>query len=201
MRLESIVLEGPSLQLTPLTPGCLGALAAAALSDPAIWQHIPYRVRDERDVEALLRRALVLEAQASAITFATRLQSSGEIVGGTSIVLVDGSVPSVEIGGTWIVPRWQRTHVNTEAKLLQLTHCFDALDCRRVELKTDIRNLRSRAAIARIGGTQEGILRAHKLRADGSLRDSVLFSILASEWPAVRDALQAKLAPRVKLTA
>ena len=102
-------------------------------------------------------------------------------------------MPSVEIGGTWIVPRHQRTAVNSEAKLLQLTHCFDVLGCARVELKTDIRNERSRAAILRLGATQEGILRSHMRRADGSLRDSVLFSIVAGEWPSVRDRLQRAL--------
>ena len=123
----------------------------------------------------------------------TRLRDSGKIVGGSSILLIDPELPTVEIGFTWILPEWQRTHVNTEAKLVQLTHCFESLGSGRVELKTDIRNQRSRAAIARIGATEEGVLRAHRRRLDGSLRDSVLFSILASEWPVVRDALRARL--------
>jgi len=122
------------------------------------------------------------------------LAATGEIAGGTSIRVVDRALPSVEIGGTWILPAWQRTRVNTEAKLLMLGRCFESLGCERVELKTDIRNTRSQAAIARLGATREGVLRAHMRRADGSLRDSVLFSITAPEWPALRERLQARLA-------
>jgi RimJ/RimL family protein N-acetyltransferase len=193
MRIETVELEGPTLRLTPISKGCLPELTAAALSSPSIWEHIPYRVQSATDVEALLERATALSATGTGCVFATRLRESGALVGGTSIMAIDESLPSVEIGFTWLVPRWQRTRVNSEAKLLQLAHCFDALRCERVEFKTDIRNLRSRAALARIGATQEGILRAHRKRLDGSLRDSVMFSIVASEWPHVRQALLEKL--------
>jgi RimJ/RimL family protein N-acetyltransferase len=193
MRLASSELEGSMVRLTPVTRARLPALTRAALSNPAIWEHIPYRVASAADVEAMLERWLGLEAQGTALGFATCLRETGEIIGGTSIMLIDEALPSVEIGATWIVPDYQRTRVNSEAKLLQLTHCFEVLHCERVEFKTDIRNLRSRAAIARIGAQEEGTLRAHRRRLDGSLRDSVLFSIIASEWPGVRAALQRKL--------
>jgi N-acetyltransferase len=193
MRLDAPTLTGQLVRLTPLTPECLPDLTRASLSDPAIWQHIPYRVRNEADVQALLRNALDEFAQGTRCAFATRLCSSDELIGGTSFFLTNATVPTVEIGATWIVPAWQRTAVNTEAKLLQLRHCFDVLGCQRVELKTDNRNLRSRAAIARIGAREEGTLRSHMRRADGSLRDSVMFSIIAEEWPAVRERLEQRL--------
>ena len=109
---------------------------------------------------------------------------------------MDPDTPSVEIGSTWIVPEWQRTRVNTEAKYLQLSHCFETLGIARVELKTDARNDRSRAAMRRIGATEEGTFRSHMRRHDGTLRDSVFFSIVADEWPAVKaKPREPKLAP------
>ncbi|HKU42253.1 MAG TPA: GNAT family protein [Polyangiales bacterium] len=193
MQIETRALEGPSLRLTPVSRECLPELTEAMLSAPHIWEHIPYAMQTPADIRAVVEHWCKRHERGDALSCATRLRESGRIVGGSSIVLIDPQLPTVEIGFTWILPAWQRTHVNTEAKLVQLTHCFDVLGCGRVELKTDIRNLRSRAAIARIGGTQEGILRAHRRRPDGSLRDSVLFSILASEWPAVRERLTSKL--------
>jgi RimJ/RimL family protein N-acetyltransferase len=107
---------------------------------------------------------------------------------------VDPRVPSFEIGSTWVVPTFQRTRTNTEAKYLQLSLVFEELSAARVELKTDVRNERSRSAIARIGAREEGILRNHMRRADGTLRDSMLFSITLEEWPKVKQALAEKLA-------
>jgi RimJ/RimL family protein N-acetyltransferase len=107
---------------------------------------------------------------------------------------VDPSTPSVEIGGTWLVPAWQRSRVNTEAKLLQLTHCFETLGVARVEFKTDSCNARSRVAIARLGATEEGTFRCHIRRHDGTLRDSVFFSITMGEWARVKAGLIQKLA-------
>jgi len=193
MQLDSPALEGRQVRLTPVDRACLSEYTAAALSAPAIWEHIPVPMQTAADVEAMVEHWLKARVSGEKVAFATRWRETGEIIGGTSLMLIDGALPTVEIGFTWILPRWQRSCVNTEAKLLQLSHCFDALGCGRVELKTDIRNLRSRAAIARIGGVQEGVLRAHRRRLDGSLRDSVLFSILASEWPDVRAALLRKL--------
>lgn len=193
MRLDTPTLIGQTIRLTPLTPECLPELTRAALCAPEIWQHIPYRVQTEADVVALLRGSLEEHAAGTRTPFATRLGSSGELIGGSSFFLTNKTVPTVEIGATWIVPAWQRSAVNTEAKLLQLGHCFEVLGCQRVELKTDIRNLRSRAAIARLGAREEGVLRSHMRRADGSLRDTVMFSIIAAEWPEVRDRLTQRL--------
>lgn len=193
LRLESVTLEGESVRLTPLTREGLPELTRAVLSAPEVFQHIPFSMREEHEVRAILENALAAQREGSRAPFVTRLGASGELVGSTSLYVTNEAVPTVEIGFTWILPAWQRTAVNTEAKLLQLRHCFDALGCQRVELKTDIRNLRSRAAIARLGAREEGVLRAHMRRADGSLRDTVMFSIVASEWPEVRERLQQRL--------
>ncbi|WP_437894341.1 GNAT family N-acetyltransferase [Sorangium sp. So ce124] len=194
MHLTPSALRGEAVVLQPLSEDQLPEIKRAALSAPDVWRFIPYSMRDAADVEKVIRLALAMQSRGEAISFGTRLASTGELIGGTSIRCVDAALPSVEVGGTWIVPAWQRTRVNTEAKLLQLTHGFEQLGCQRIELKTDVRNLRSQAAIQRIGGTREGVLRSHMRRADGSLRDSVLFSILASEWAVVKERLLARLA-------
>jgi len=193
MRLEPLTLEGEVVRLTPLTAADLPELTRAMLSAPEVFQHIPFPIQTARHVQDVLESALQAQQEGTRVPFATRLSASGELVGSTSFYLTNPTVPTVEIGFTWILPAWQRSAVNTEAKLLQLRHCFDALGCQRVELKTDIRNLRSRAAIARLGAREEGTLRAHMRRADGSLRDTVMFSITASEWPEVRARLQQRL--------
>ncbi len=194
MNLTPVPLTGLTVSLTPLTTADLPELTTVALSSPSIWEHIPYPVRTPADVAALLDMQLGLQSRGAAICFATRIAASGVMVGGTSIRMVDAHAPAVEIGGTWITPPHQRTRVNTEAKRLMLAHCFDTLGCARVELKTDERNLRSQAAIARIGAAREGVLRDHMRRTDGSLRSSVLFSMLQGEWPAAREKLDARLA-------
>jgi RimJ/RimL family protein N-acetyltransferase len=193
MELDSPELVGSFVQLTPVDRACLPELSAAALSSPAIWQHIPYRMASPADIAGVLEGWIAGRAAGRSLSFVTRWRETAEIIGGSSVFVIDRTLPSVEIGFTWIVPRWQRSCVNTEAKLLQLSHCFDVWGCERVEFKTDIRNLRSRAALARIGATEEGVLRAQRRRLDGSLRDSVLFSIVASEWPGVREQLIRKL--------
>jgi len=193
MQLIPQALVGTTVLLSPLSDEQLPELTRAALSAPEVWTHFPYRMGSVEDVARVAALALELQARGDALPFSTRLRQTGELIGGTTIRLVDRSVPSVEIGGTWIRPPWQRTRVNSEAKFLQLSHCFEQLGCQRVELKTDVLNLRSRAAIRRLGATEEGVLHSHMRRADGSLRDSVLFSIIAPDWPALRGRLQMRL--------
>jgi RimJ/RimL family protein N-acetyltransferase len=120
-------------------------------------------------------------------------KSSGRIIGCTRYMNIDARNRRVEIGSTWIGKPWQRTIVNTEAKYLMLRHAFETLGCVRVELKTDALNTRSRNAILRIGAKEEGTLRRHVLTWDGRMRDTVYFSILDSEWPAVKAELERKL--------
>jgi RimJ/RimL family protein N-acetyltransferase len=121
-------------------------------------------------------------------------QASGEVAGLTTYYDIDPTVRTVAIGSTWLGRRFWRTGVNTEAKLLLLRHAFDDLDCARVVWHVDILNERSQAAVARIGGVREGVLRKHRIRRDGSWRDTVLFSMTDDEWPATRDALEERLA-------
>ncbi len=198
MQLRPIALQGALVRLEPLEPRHFRDVFEAALSDPAIWTHIPYRVRDRADVERLFAIAERMHAAESGIAFATCVGADRRLVGSTSIRLVDPETPSVEIGSTWLMPQWQRTRVNTEAKFLQLSLCFESLGVQRVELKTDARNLKSQAAIGRIGATQEGVFRRHMRRQDGTLRDSVYFSIIADEWPVVKAGLEARLAPALR---
>lgn len=124
------------------------------------------------------------------VAFAIVDTASGEAVGGTTLFDYSAENRRLEIGYTWLArPAW-RTAINTEAKFLLLRHAFEVLGCGRVQLKTDVRNVRSQTAIARIGGVREGVLRAHMVMPDGFVRDSVMFSIVASEWPAVKARLE-----------
>lgn len=186
--LAPVVLEGPLVRLEPLAPEHFAPLTEVALSDRSIWTFIPYRMESADDVAKVLGLGLELERRGAAIVHVTRLRD-GTICGSTSIRSVDPAVPSVEIGGTWLAPRWQRSGVNRAAKRLQLAHCFEVLGCERVELKTDVRNERSRTAMTRLGAKLEGEFRAHMRRGDGTLRDSAWFSILRGEWPAIRARL------------
>lgn len=193
MKFKLDPLEGRLIRLVPVSEAHADRIIAAALSAPEVWRHIPYSMKTDSDVRARLALAASLHAAGSGVVYATELRATGEVVGGTAILAVDARVPSFEIGSTWILPAHQRTGVNSEAKYLQLCFAFEELSAARVELKTDVLNERSRAAIARIGARQEGILRNHMRRADGTLRDSVLFSLTAEEWPRAKAALAAKL--------
>lgn len=186
-------LEGPYVRLIPFSEHHSDGVVEAALAHPELWQYMPFPMGDEAEARASLQQALALQADGRAIFYVMTLRDSSELVGGTAILSVDPRVPSFEIGPTWIVPRHQRTRVNTEAKSLQLAFAFETLGAARVELKTDVRNERSRTAIARIGAQYEGVLRNHMRRADGSLGDYALFSIIEAEWPSVKRALEAKL--------
>src|SRR5262249_55884783 len=130
----------------------------------------------------------------SALPFATVWRATGQVIGTTRFGNASAEHRRVEIGWTWLGRRWQRTGANTQAKYLMLRHAFDTLGCLRVEPKTSALNERSRAAIRRIGGREEGILRHHMVNEDGSLRDSVYYSILVEEWPDVRQRLEDMMA-------
>ena len=144
-------------------------------------------------MENYLRGALADQALGIGLPFVTIEQGTGTLVGSTRFGNIDTKNKKVEIGWTWISPEWQRTFVNTEAKLLMFTHAFEVWKCIRVELKTDANNQRSRAAIARIGATEEGTLRNHMITGSGRYRDSVYFSVIDSEWEAVREDLTSRL--------
>jgi len=191
--MTSVTLEGTHVRLEPLGPDHLDALAEVLL-DPDLWTWSPAPVRSRADLEAYVAAALAMRDAGTALPFATVDVASGRVVGATRFGNFVADHRRVEIGWTVVARDWQRTAVNTEAKLLMLRHAFDALGLNRVEWKTDALNARSRAAILRLGAVEEGTLRAHMVTASGRLRDTVYFSVTAPEWPAVRSQLEARLA-------
>ena len=186
-----VTLRGRHVVLEPLQPSHADALRAAA-ADGELWRRWYTSVPSPDGVDDYIATALAAQAAGTVLAFAVR-DASGAIVGTTRYYDIDRSVPRVSIGYTWYAGRAQRTGVNTEAKLLLLGHAFDALGGIAVAFETSWFNHASRAAIARLGAKQDGVLRNHRRHADGSVRDTVVFSILDSEWPAVRSHLQSKL--------
>lgn len=185
-------LEGMHVRLDPLSREHVPALAAIGL-DPELWRWTVSQVRTAEDMARYVDAALAEQTQGRSVPFATVERSSGRVVGSTRFGSIDLGNRRVEIGWTWIARAWQRTVINTEAKYLMLRHAFEVLDCIRVELKTDVLNERSRAAMRRIGAVEEGVLRSHMITESGRVRDTVYYSILADEWPDVRARLEAKL--------
>ena len=187
-------LEGPHVRLDPLRPEhapLLWDIVKDHLDDMFRW--IPYRLESLQDFEAFSRQVLDEQQRGLSIPFATFERSSNRVVGTTRYMNMDMANRKLEIGSTWIAPPWQRTVINTEAKYLMLRHAFETWKCLRVELKTDSMNQRSRQAILRLGAKEEGMLRKHMLTWNGRQRDSVYFSILDTEWPAVKMELERKL--------
>ena len=188
-------LEGRHVRLEPLRPEHASVLWEIAKDHVAdLFQWIPYRLGSLEDFKKFNSQVLDEQARGLSVPFATVERSSGHVVGTTRFMNVDLANRKVEIGSTWIAPRWQRTVVNTEAKYLMLCHAFEVWKCLRVELKTDALNQRSRNAILRLGAKEEGTLRKHMLTYNGRQRDSVYFSILDMEWSAVKARLASLLA-------
>ena len=188
-------LEGRYVRLEPLRPEhatLLWEVAKDHLAD--LFQWIPYQLNSLEDFQTFNRQVLEEQARGLTVPFSTVERGSNQVVGTTRFMNMDLANRKVEIGSTWIAPRWQRTAVNTEAKYLMLCHAFEVWKCFRVELKTDALNQRSRQAILRLGAKEEGTLRKHMLTYDGRQRDSVYFSILDTEWPSVKTRLGAALA-------
>lgn len=190
--IDPLTLTGRHVTLEPLALQQRDALALAA-ADGEVWRRWYTSVPAPAAMQAEIQRRLELQAQGSMLPFAVRRNDTGALCGMTTYMNVDRTNHRVEIGSTWYAGSAQRTAVNTEAKLLLLTHAFETLDCIAVEFRTHWMNQPSRAAIARLGAKQDGILRNHQRLADGSLRDTVVFSIIESEWPMVRRHLQFKL--------
>jgi len=193
MDLTPITLLGKHVHMVPLSFDHHDDLTAIGL-DQSLWRWIPYQVLTPDDILKYIRTALNEQERGVSIPFATCLADSGRAIGCTRFMNIDASNKRVEIGSTWIAPSHQRTIVNTEAKYLMLRHAFETLGCIRVELKTDVLNEQSRAAILRIGAKQEGIFRKHVICHDGRVRDSVYFSIIREEWSDVKASMEKKLA-------
>jgi len=189
-----VTLEGSAVRLEPIRhehAEIFWEIAKNSLDD--IFQWIPYRVQTREDFQRLVEKIFEEQARGESVGFATVERASGQLIGSTRFMNIDRANHRVEIGSTWIIPAWQRTGVNTEAKFLMLRHAFEVWKCIRVELKTDALNTKSRNAILRIGAKEEGTLRRHVLTWTGRVRDSVYFSILDSEWPSVKTTLEQKL--------
>lgn len=199
MNPQPLPLIGQHVRLEPLTLGHAVELLAVLAADPSIWQWMPSDPPSTRaEMEAFLTRELAAQEAGSVILFTQIEQAAGKVVGSTKYLNISRHDRGLEIGGTWLGKPWQRTAINTEAKYLLLRHAFEDLGAVRVQLKTDARNLQSQAAIARLGAQHEGVLRKHMLVRDGFIRDTVMYSIIAAEWPARKVELEAKMAAHAR---
>ncbi len=192
MNVSPVTLEGQYVRLEPLAKAHMAGLAEVGLEEE-LWRWIPTRVRTREEMAAYIETALNEQEQGVALPFAIVEKATGRAIGSTRYGNIDRTHHRVEIGWTWVARERQRTAMNTEAKYLLLRHAFETLGCVRVELKTDSLNERSRAAILRIGALEEGTFRNHMITASGRIRHTVYFSIIDSEWPAVKARLKAKL--------
>ena len=190
--IEPVTLKGEVAMLEPLSLEHVDALAEAA-RDGELWRLWYTGVPSPDTAGGYVRTALDWRERLDAMPFVVRDNATGDVVGCTRYFNVDAVNRRVEIGHTWYARRVQRTRLNTECKLMLLTHAFETLGCIAVEFRTHWFNHASRAAIARLGAKQDGVLRNHAVTADGIKRDTVVFSIIDSEWPAVRQHLRFQL--------
>jgi len=190
---DPITLSGRHAALEPLAYDQHDGLVAA-VRDGELWKLWYTAIPAPEGMRAEIERRLGLQQAGSMLPFAVRKLASGKIAGMTTYMNVDAKNRRVEIGSTWYAESAQRTPLNTECKLMLLTRAFETLDCIAVEFRTGFFNYASRRAIARLGAKQDGILRSHQHYANGSVRDTVVFSIIAQEWPAVKHHLEFKLA-------
>jgi N-acetyltransferase len=194
---EPITLEGRHVRLQPLAAEHLPALEAAFDEDRAPFAYLGYSP-GALGWEAWLTEALSGQAKGVYLAWATVLLETGQAIGSTRFGDIEPAHGRVEIGWTWLGKRYQHTAANTEAKLLQLRHAFEDLGATRVAFKTDARNERSQRALEAIGATREGVLRRHMRMPDGYSRDTVYYSILSDEWPAVRSHLESRLEEKLR---
>lgn len=189
---EALTLEGELVRLEPLAPRHLDGLCEAGLHE-SLWRWTLKAIGTKEEMANDLVQAFQARARGSECPFATVDRATGRVIGSTRFLNMAPDHRRVEIGTTWIAPAHQRTGANVEAKWLMLRHAFESWDCRRVELKTDALNATSRAAIVRLGVTEEGTLRGHMITTSGRSRDTVYFSILDDEWPRVSRELLRRL--------
>ena len=192
--LEPVSLSGPHARLEPLSPAHRDGLIEAIGDLSSIWYTA---IPTAEKMSAEIDRRLGLQAAGTMLPF-TVLDADGKIAGMTTYMNVDAGSRRVEIGSTWYAKRVQRTALNTQCKLLLLGYAFETLNCIAVEFRTHFFNHQSRRAIERLGAKQDGILRNHQMLADGTLRDTVVFSIIASEWPTVKAHLTYQLNEKVR---
>ncbi|WP_151634486.1 GNAT family N-acetyltransferase [Noviherbaspirillum aerium] len=189
---EPVTLQGRHATLEPLAPEHEEDIRES-VRDGELWKLFFTMVPAPEGIGNYIAQLLALRERGLAFPFAVRDNASGKVIGGTRYLNIDAANRRVEIGGTWYAGRMQRTGINTECKLMLLEHAFERLDCIAVEFRTDWFNKRSQAAIERLGAKRDGLLRNHMIMADGRIRDTVVYSIIRSEWPGVKTNLQFKL--------
>jgi RimJ/RimL family protein N-acetyltransferase len=190
--LSPVTLTGNRVTLEPLSHEHHDDLVDA-VRDGRLWELWYTSVPTPEGMAAEIDARLAQREAGRMLPFAVRRNDTGRVVGMTTFMNIEADVPRLEIGSTWTAASAQRTGLNAEAKLLLLGHAFDVLGCLAVEFRTHWHNVQSRTAIARLGAKQDGVLRNHRRMPDGALRDTVVFSILDSEWPAVRNGLRHRL--------
>lgn len=188
-----VTLEGGGVRLEPLSFDHHDGLVSAA-SDGHLWDLWYTSVPKPEGVKDWINAALAGASAGHMLPWAIRELTTGQIAGSTRYHDIVAPIDRVEIGHTFYAKRWHRSHINTTCKLLLLKHAFDTLDCKVVGLRTDNFNFASQRAIEGIGAKKDGVIRHHQTRRDGSVRDTVLYSILAHEWPDVRKHLELRLA-------
>ena len=189
---EPAVLEDARVRLEPLAPHHLDGLRAAA-ADGALWNLRYTSVPEPDDTAGYIERALQGRREGHRLAFAVVDRASGEVLGTTSYHDIVPALDRLEIGYTWYAARVQRTHVNTSCKLLMLSHAFDSLGAKVVGWRTDCYNFASQRAIERLGARRDGVIRHHAARRDGTVRDTVMYSMTAGEWPEARAHLRWQL--------
>lgn len=191
--IHPVTLEGYGIRLEPLAYEHQEGLAVAA-ADGRLWELWFTMVPEPDHTHAYIADALAGQAAGQMLPWAVRELTRHTIIGSTRYHDIVAAIDRVEIGSTWYGTRWQRTHVNTSCKLLLLEHAFDVLGCQVVGLRTDTFNLASQRAIEALGAKKDGVIRHHRARRDGTVRDTVMYSILATEWPDVQRHLALRLA-------
>ncbi len=187
-----VTLEGEWVRLAPLERGHGAALAAIA-ADEEVWRYLPAALATPADLDAWLGTAMDNAAAGTELPFVTIEKATGALAGATRLMDIQRQHRTVEIGNTWLGRAWWRSAINSEAKYLLLRHIFDTLGYQRACLKTDRLNERSQRAIERLGAVREGVLRKHMIVRDGRARDTVYYSIVDDEWPAVRARMETRL--------
>ena len=193
INVKPVTLEGGGIRLEPLSGQHSDALAAAS-ADGKLWELWFTAVPLPGGMDAYIADALNGQREGHMLPWAVRDLATGTVIGTTRYHDIAAAIDRVEIGHTWYAASTQRTHVNTTCKLLLLRHAFDTVGCQVVGLRTDNFNFRSQRAIEALGATRDGVIRHHAARKDGTVRDSVMYSILLSEWPDVRRHLELRLA-------
>lgn len=191
--LRPVILSGQTVRLEPLSLRHVPELTVAG-QDEGIWRFMLYgNIQTQNQMRGWVEDLLERQQRGTDLPFAVIHLESGRAIGATRFIDYRPQDRGIEIGGTWYAAAHRRTAANTECKYLLLRHAFESLGCIRVQLKTDLRNERSQRAIERLGAIKEGVLRNHMILPDGSVRDSVFYSILDSEWPAVKRRLEGML--------